>query len=130
MRDESRIREMYRQEQEQTLCWPAKPRTRLWQSAADLLLLVGVVLGVLALTQLHSLFLVGSVASVVFSWLLQRWEQRLVKQVTTERYQIRQELGCVVMGSAEHAGGIPNMKTYLRSSQPVVLGLSETHLTI
>lgn len=130
MGDESRVKEMYGQPAETTLRWPANPPARLYQRAADGLLLGSVALAAFAFLQSRPQLLIGSAAGVAVAFLLQRWEQRLGKQVAAEREHVCRELGCVVMGMAHQAGGIPYMKTYLRPSQPVVLGLSDTHLTV
>ncbi len=130
MGEENRVEEMYGQSAETTLHWPANPPERLYQRAADALLLVSVALAAFAFLQSRPHLLIGSAAGVAVAFLLQRWEQRQGKQVAAERERVCRELGCAVMGLAHQAGGIPYMKTYLRPSQPVVLGLSETHLTV
>ncbi|NOZ06389.1 MAG: hypothetical protein GXP41_08585 [Chloroflexi bacterium] len=130
MGEEKRVEEMYGQPAETTLRWPTNPPVRRYQLAADALLLGSVALAAFAFVQSRPHLLLGSATGVAMAFLLQRWEQRLGEQVAAERERICRELGCVVMGMTHQAGGIPYMKTYLRPSQPVVLGLSETHLTI
>lgn len=130
MRYPRRLWEMYRLEPEATLHWPALPRPGRWRAISGALATTGSLVVFFGLLHSLPILLAAGLLLIAGAWIAHRSSHNRTGRAIAVRQRVRDETGCQVIGLARHAGGIPYMKTYLRPSPPVVLGLSQTHLTV